>query len=146
MSLSGGEPHKIVPDGNYAAISPDGKWIAFEHWGPEGATPQIEIVAADGKVRPRFLPFIFEPQVPYSTDIWGFPLHWTAAGDAITYVRTKNGVSNIWRQPIDGSPAKQVTNFTSMIIWQHDWSRDGKYLVMARGNFSRDAVMLTDVH
>ena len=33
-----------------------------------------------------------------------------------------------------------------MIIWQHDWSRDGKYLVMARGNFSRDAVMLTDVH
>jgi hypothetical protein len=33
-----------------------------------------------------------------------------------------------------------------MLIWSHDWSRDGKWLVMARGNFSRDAVMMTDLH
>jgi hypothetical protein len=32
-----------------------------------------------------------------------------------------------------------------MLIWHHSWSPDGKYLVMARGNFSRDAVMLTDL-
>jgi Tol biopolymer transport system component len=73
------------------------------------------------------------------------PIRWTAAGDAITYVRTQNGVSNLWSQRLDGSPARQLTNFTSMLIWRHAWSPDGKWLVMARGNFSRDAVMLTDL-
>jgi hypothetical protein len=63
----------------------------------------------------------------------------------ITYVRTKNGVSNIWSQPIDGSPSRQLTSFTPMVIWSHAWSHDRKYLVMARGNFSRDAVMVTDL-
>jgi len=66
--------------------------------------------------------------------------------DAITFVRTQNGVSNLWSKPIDGGPAKRLTNFTSLRIWSHAWSRDGKYLVMGRGNYSRDAVMLTDLH
>jgi hypothetical protein len=58
--------------------------------------------------------------------------------------RTKNGVSNLWRQPIDGSPASQITNFTSSLIWRHAWSPDGKYLALARGNLSSDAMILTD--
>jgi len=45
----------------------------------------------------------------------------------------------------DGGPANQITNFTSGMIWRHSWSRDGKYLALARGNFSVDAVMLTDL-
>jgi len=131
-----------MADGVYSTISPDGEWIAFET-----ADDRIEIIAADGNSPPRFIPFMDEPQLPfpYAPYVVPFPLHWTAAGDAITYVRTKNGVSNIWAQPIDGSPAKQLTNFNSMLIWSHSWSHDGKRLVMARGNFSRDAVMLTDL-
>ena len=145
MSLDGGWPIKLNSNESYRspAVSPDGKWIAFQVW-TEDVKSKIEIVASDGKTPPRFLPFIDAPEVPYSTYVKP-PVRWTASGDAITYVRTQDGVSNIWSQPIDGSAAKQLTNFTSMIIWQHDWSRDGKYLVMARGNFSRDAVMLTDV-
>jgi eukaryotic-like serine/threonine-protein kinase len=142
MVLATGETTRLDPRwGGYPVISPDGRWIAFEN-----ADDKIEIVASDGKAAPRFLPFITEPQAPDPAGIsetW--PIRWTATGDAITYVRTKNGVSNIWTQPVDGSPAKQLTNFTSMVIWNHSWSRDGKYLAMARGNLSRDAVMLTDI-
>jgi len=29
--------------------------------------------------------------------------------------------------------------------WRYAWSRDGKYLALARGNLSIDAVMLTDI-
>jgi len=71
------------------------------------------------------------------------PLRWTASGDAITFVRTKNGVSNLWSQPVKGGPAKQITNFTSGVIWRHAWFPDGKYLALARGSFSKDAVLLT---
>jgi Tol biopolymer transport system component len=73
------------------------------------------------------------------------PIRWTASGDALTFVRTKDGVSNLWSQPINRGPARQITNFTSGLIWRHAWSRDGNYLAVARGNFSLDAVMLTDL-
>jgi Tol biopolymer transport system component len=74
------------------------------------------------------------------------PIRWTSSGDAITYVRTKDGVSNLWSQPINGAAAKQITNFTSSLIWRHAWSCDGKYLALARGSLAIDAVMLTDLH
>jgi Tol biopolymer transport system component len=60
-------------------------------------------------------------------------------------VRTKDGVSNLLRQPIDGSPASQIANFTSGLIWRHAWSPDGKYLALARGNLAIDAILLTDL-
>jgi hypothetical protein len=52
---------------------------------------------ADGKGPTRYLPFINEPQAPnpIADSPATVPIHWNAAGDAITYVRTKNGVSNI---------------------------------------------------
>ena len=108
----------------------------------------IKVIAADGSGSPRFLPFLSnsEDQVPAAANLGGLPIRWTASGDALTYVRTKDGVSNLWSQPIDGRPARQITNFTSGMIWRHAWSRDGKYLALARGNFSVDAVMLTDLH
>jgi Tol biopolymer transport system component len=144
MSLANGEVTKLASSGEYPTISSDGKWIAFTTWNDQEKKDQIEIVGSDGKAPARFLPFIQEPQVPVSANLGSLPIRWTADGKAITYVRTKDGASNIWAQPIDGSPASQITNFTSMYIWRHAWSPDGKYLVMARGNFSRDAVMLTD--
>jgi Tol biopolymer transport system component len=142
MPLNGGNPVILRVGANPPVISPDGRWVAFET--QDIKNDQIEIVALDGNAQPRFLPFINEPQVPEIADI-GPVIRWTADGRNITYVRTLNGVSNLWAQPIDGTSAKQLTHFDSMIICDHDWSRDGKYLVIARGNFSRDAVMLTDL-
>jgi serine/threonine protein kinase/Tol biopolymer transport system component len=145
MSLRGGKAALLDPNGDFPTISPDGRWIAFPTWDKKSKQSRIKIVASDIKGSSRLLPFMSEPQVPGATNLGSLPTRWTADGTAITYVRTQNGVSNIWSQPVDGSPAKQLTNFTSMLIWRHAWSPDGKYLVMARGNFSRDAVMLTDI-
>jgi Tol biopolymer transport system component len=53
-------------------------------------------------------------------------------------------VSNLWVQPADGSPAKQLTDFKTDRIFSYDWSPDGKWLALARGPEQRDAVLMTD--
>jgi hypothetical protein len=50
------------------------------------------------------------------------------------------GVSNIWAQPIAGSPAKQLTDFQSEYISSWNWSRDGKQLAYVRGPRNSDVV------
>jgi serine/threonine protein kinase len=145
VPAQGGTGVSIDPNGGYPTISCDGRWVAFPHDDERNDRRQIEIVAADGSGSPRFLHFNLEDQVPSESNLGEEPIPWTASGDALTYVRTKDGVSNLWSQTINGGPAKQITNFTSGLIWRHAWSCDGKYLALARGNFSIDAIMLTDV-
>ena len=70
---------------------------------------------------------------------------WAGDGQALLYTLTRNGVTNIWSQPIDGGPPKQVTEFKSDLIFRFDWSRDGKSLVIARGNVSSDVVLINDL-
>ena len=109
----------------------------------------IKVIAADGSGSPRFLPFLSnsEDQVPAAANLGGLPIRWTASGDALTYVRTKD-----WEYRTCGAnPLTEDQRGRSQIsppgmIWRHAWSRDGKYLALARGNFSVDAVMLTDLH
>jgi hypothetical protein len=59
-------------------------------------------------------------------------IRWASDDRAVTYVDTRGGVSNIWSQPLDGRPPKQITDFKSDRIMFFDWSRDGKRLALAR--------------
>ena len=63
-------------------------------------------------------------------------------GRALTYVETRDGVSNIWGQPIEGGPPKQLTDFKSDLIFSFDWSRDGT-LACARGTQNADVVLIS---
>ena len=69
---------------------------------------------------------------------------WTVDGKALTYIDTKDGVSNIWAQPIDGGPKRQLTNFKADLIFNYAWSRDGKKLALARGSKTSDVVLIRD--
>ena len=144
-SMQGGIGVSLDPDGSYGTVSCDARWIAFQHDDKKAHRELIEIIAADGSGSPRFLPFPSDDQVPPESNMGTLPIRWTSSGDALTYVRTKNGVSNLWNQPANGDPAKQITNFTSGLIWRHAWSCSGKYLALARGNLTIDAVILTDL-
>ena len=37
--------------------------------------------------------------------------HWSPDSQAIVYVNTVGGISNLWSQPTDGGSAKQITSF-----------------------------------
>lgn len=71
-----------------------------------------------------------------------FGARWAPDGKAVVYIVNENGVSNIWRHPIDGSSPKQLTNFTSGNIYHFAYSLDGSRLFLARGNQVRDAILI----
>jgi hypothetical protein len=51
---------------------------------------------------------------------------------------------NLWLQPLDGSPGKQITNFKSERITGMHWSVDGSKLGMVRGHTDSDVVLLQE--
>ena len=69
---------------------------------------------------------------------------WAKDGQSLTYISGTNTVSNIWSQPLDGSPPKQLTNFKDKRIYWFDWSSNGKHLAVARGDSNYDIVMISD--
>ena len=50
--------------------------------------------------------------------------------------------SNVWIQPLDGSPPRQLTHFTDgAVIDDFAWSHDGKRLAIARSTTTNDIVL-----
>ncbi|MEJ7713468.1 MAG: hypothetical protein WKF84_27395 [Pyrinomonadaceae bacterium] len=71
-------------------------------------------------------------------------MRWTPDGRALTYVDTRDAVSNIWSQQLNEGAPRQVTNFTTDQISAFEWSRDGKQLALRRGTVIRDVVLISD--
>ena len=71
-------------------------------------------------------------------------MQWAPDSLAVTYVETRDGVSNIWRLPLDGTSAKQITHFESGQIFRFAWSHDGKRMAIVRGVPNGDVVLIRD--
>jgi serine/threonine protein kinase len=63
---------------------------------------------------------------------------------AIVYTINENGASNLWVEPLDGSPGHQLTHFTSETISDFQWSPDGKTLAIIRQHDDADVVLLRE--
>jgi eukaryotic-like serine/threonine-protein kinase len=69
----------------------------------------------------------------------------TPDGRAVVYpIRGENNVENLWLQPLDGKPGRQITKFSSEQIFGFQWSPDAKELWVARGHDESDVVLLRD--
>jgi Tol biopolymer transport system component len=132
--LAGGAPAPIVRNAQLPRVSPDGKWIAC--WLLEGN--KIAIVSfTDGHIVRKFdLPSGWPASSPFL---------WTPDGKAITYIANRGGISNIFAQPIDGGKPVQITNFSSGVLFNFAWSRDGRQLACARGGITSDVVRIDDL-
>ena len=65
-------------------------------------------------------------------------------GKAVAYSVRENGVDNLWIQPVNGSPGRQITRFDSEQILSFRWSPDGKRLGIRRGHTDSDVVLLQE--
>ena len=127
-----------------AEISPDGRLIAYISW----PTTSLEGPIPPSASKPMQLTVIpFDGGRPIYQFDWP-PLasspRWAPSGQSVEYALTKDGVSNIWEVELTGGPPKQVTNFKSDLIFDFNWSRDGRQLALTRGSQRSDVILLTN--
>ena len=145
VPLAGGSPTKIGSSFfSQIGQSPDGKLLAFLN-GPESKKGdkyhlQIVLLSTDGSVPPRAIDA--DPRFALEDRPWAGMLRFMPDGKAYAYAVFENSVGNIWVQPLDGSPPKALTNFTSEEIRDFNWSADGKHLAIVRGHTDSGVVLL----
>ena len=146
VSIDGGKPIELIAKGNlrYPQVSPDGKLLAYAFDDEKTKRPKIAVIQFDGGslVKTFELPVSTGTSFYESSFYHGF--HWSSNGAALIYVNTLSGVSNLWRQPLDGGAVTQITTFKSDIIYNFAYSPDGRQLAVSRGNHTRDAVLISE--
>ncbi len=109
------------------ALSPDGRQILFETHDPK-----------TGKMAAGIFPLAQPKQIAY------LPIEkqmqWLPDGRGLSYVKTVNGVDNIWAAAWRGKP-RAITHFRSQMIWSYAWSRGGR-LAIARNEAHGSVVLL----
>ena len=136
ISIDGGEPRQLTNNmSGHPVFSPDGAKIAclYEE---QDSKIKIAIIPANGGPPVKSFP------LPGGISL---TFRWTPDGKAIMYPLRRDGVGNLWLQPIEGGEPKQVTNFTSDLIFSYDLSRDGKQLVFSRGTNRSDVVLFSGI-
>jgi Tol biopolymer transport system component/DNA-binding winged helix-turn-helix (wHTH) protein len=133
-SIEGGEPTQLTQQlTTRPIVSPDGKWIACIYQDKQGNGNRVAILPfAEGE--PRVI-----GEIEYSEFL---NVRWSQDSRALTYIVTRDGVSNIWSQLIDGGQPKQLTNFTTDRIFRYAWSGDGKHLACERGQVINDIILI----
>lgn len=138
MPIEGGSATEIANapgGGGTPRISPDGKFIVYEI--QEGSpVPQrkLVVIPAEGGSR------IHEFPMPSGSS----GARWSPDGKGLQFALTRKGAANVWEQPLAGGQPHQVTDFPSGIIFSFAWSRDGKTLLVAKGNQTRDVVLISN--
>jgi Tol biopolymer transport system component/DNA-binding winged helix-turn-helix (wHTH) protein len=137
VPTDGGEPVQVTESrASRPAVSPDGELIAYYYLDPDLSKLAWGIGIVSSKGGQRLKRFNFPPTVAHRF------VRWSPDGQSIAYPNSPGGVSDIWLQPLDGSPPKQLTGFKAERILAFDWSRDGRSLVVVRGVETRDVVLI----
>ena len=133
IPTAGGEPIQITYTGisRRPVVSPDGSMIACTFRIDESDKWKIAILPFNGgpAIKSFSLPF------PYLQII-----RWRSDSQALIYVDKREGAENLWQQPLDGSPPKQLTNFSEELVLHHE-QLAGKFF-LSRGGRKRDAVLI----
>ena len=138
VSIDGGEPVRLTDKEMYnATVSPNGKLIVCLYREKANDSLRVALVPVEGGEPVRLLDI--------SQRLVSAPgLQWTPDGRALLYAETQGGVSNMWSLPADGGAPKKLTDFKSDRIFWFDFSRDGRWLALSRGNESSDVVLIKD--
>jgi len=135
--LEGGKPERLSELPAYGFdISPDAKLAAFGTFAaPSVPKSQLALLPVDSPQNLK-LEELQRPRVG--------TVRFTHDGKAVVYPFQDQDADNLWLQPLDGSPGKQITNFKSERITDFHWSFDGSKLGMVRGHTDSDVVLLEE--
>lgn len=139
VSVDGGEPVQVTDTrAMNPAVSPDGELIAYRYLDSQVEKSRWRIGVVSGEGSRPLKRFDFPPTVAPSERL----VRWSPDRQSIAYANNPGGLSDIWLQPLDGSPPRQLTNFKAEQIIAFDWSRDGRSLAFVRGVQTSDVVLI----
>jgi Tol biopolymer transport system component/DNA-binding winged helix-turn-helix (wHTH) protein len=123
----GSKPQLLIDRGPYVSgtprWSPDGQWIAFDsRFNDPGSAgnPDIYLISSDGGQPRRLTTDPAEDIVP----------SWSRDGQWVYFSSMRSGSQQIWKIPIEGGAAVQVTHQGGFESYE---SPDGKYLYFTKG-------------
>jgi Tol biopolymer transport system component len=135
VPIDGGESQSVegIKDGAYTPhSSPDGQYISFVD---TSSFPQRLGLWRATDAALRFFDVVKAAQLHVGAI-------WTPDGKSLAYFADDGKTSNVWIQPIDGGPPRQLTDFTSGWIYRIAYAADGKRLYLARGFAVNDALLV----
>lgn len=138
VSIDGGNPVQLTTENSgQPVVSPDGKLFVCEYGlGRPEAPLKLALVSMEGGAPQRILDFPLVVKSPV--------YRWSSDGRALVYIDSTSRVFNLWSQPLDGGPPKQLTDFSSDQIFRFDLTSDGKKIALSRGYEGSDVVLITD--
>jgi serine/threonine protein kinase/Tol biopolymer transport system component len=114
---------------NQPSISPDGRTIACTYGFEESRESHLALIdVASGRVK--------------ALDVEGSTYRWLPDGKALSFVRSENGVSDLWLQPLDGSAPRRLTHFNEGAINDYAWNATGTRAVISHIVDSSDVVLM----
>ena len=139
VPIAGGTPEQLTDyPSTCPVVSPDGKWIAA-YYRPQTKAPwMFAIIPFSGG--PPVKTFNIPANVLFQSLV-----RWTPDGSDLAYIANIDGVSNLWKLPIDGGQPQQITHFKSDRIFWFDWSLDGQQLGVNRGTTTSDVVLIKEL-
>jgi hypothetical protein len=129
--------------GGVASISLDGRHVSMGSQDKNGTTVGVTVSTVTGAE---------EGADTQLGDSYDHGARWMPDGRSVAIVDIRSGTQNLW-SGLTGTcwcesgkptgPTKQLTHFTSGVIWDYGWSPDGKFIALARGTDQSDAVLFT---
>lgn len=140
IAIEGGEPVQIPTQPNdkatAAVISPDNLLIACNYLvGEPNAQFRIGVLPVEGGPALKVFDILSNA---------ARPVRWIPHSRTVSFIETRDGVSNIFSQAVTGEKPVPVTNFRSGLIWNFAWSNDGTRIALARGSIARDVVLISE--
>jgi eukaryotic-like serine/threonine-protein kinase len=134
VRADGGIPLRVLSkQARRPFVSPDGKQIVCQIREITGPW-HVAIVDFDSGEIVKEL-----PQIPISSD--SAPVRWSPDGSALDYIAAEGGSSNIWRQPLSGGMARQLTASGEDSLLDFAWNGDGTKVAYIRGRADSDVVI-----
>jgi Tol biopolymer transport system component len=125
------EGPELPPSFHDPALSRDGS-MALGHYRDDTLrSERLAVVPTDDPSKARLFPNVF---------ISG---KWAPDGRSVIWYDNRRNPGNLWRQPIAGGPATQLTRFTNDVIFSFAFSHDGTQVAIARGSTISDVVLIT---
>ncbi|HEV7474538.1 MAG TPA: protein kinase [Pyrinomonadaceae bacterium] len=141
VDFSGGSPEQLSDKSAlWAAVSPDGNLLALRYVDEQTKVNKIAVLPFAGGEPIKTL--------DVSVSFRDVGLGWTADSRSIIYAEARgvgeSSADNIWSVSIDGGTPKQLTKFTSGLIFAFQVSRDSKQIALSRGSQTDDVILLRD--